>query len=197
MTRKSRFGWQVDAFEPRVLLSAVPTLVQPRMVLPTTPGGASLTPVLATGEVSATTGDPTAPVDNTVSGGYVHAGRSLAVNAAGHVAALGPVSVSGTLTVTGPRSSQDVSGTLTLTGSAGSVTLQLAASHARNVVGDYGPVDVTETAIGATGNGTSLQGESGSGPLTLGRSVVPRPRHRGEAAHGSFWLFVGLKPTAG
>jgi hypothetical protein len=198
MTRKSRVRWQVEAFEPRVLLTVGTTLIQPLQVSSTTPGGVPPAPLPSTGQATSTTGDPTAPQGNALAGTYGHAGRSLAVNAKGNVSALGAVSVSGSITVSGPRPSQNVSGVLTLTGSEGSITIQLEASKARNVIGDYGPVDVTETVIGATGSGTAVQGESGSGPLTLGRWVGTRHRSRGETvpAHGSFWLYVGLKSTA-
>ena len=89
---------------------------------------------------------------------------------------------------------------LTLTGSEGSVTIQLEASNARRVIGNKsGPVAVTETVIGTTGNGISVQDESGRGFLALGRSVGTKHRNMGATAvpHGSFWLFVGLNPPTG
>ena len=67
----------------------------------------------------ATTGNPTAPVVNALDGSYVHAGRSLSVNAEGSVTSLGQVNVSGSITVSGPKSAQNVTGMLTLTGSEG------------------------------------------------------------------------------
>jgi hypothetical protein len=133
-------------------------------------------------------------------GSYVHAGRSLSVKAEGNVTSLGQVNVSGPITVSGPKSAQNVTGMLTLTGSEGSVTIQLEANKARRVVGnEKGPVTVTETVIGATGNGISVQGESGSGFLALGRWVATKHGKMGETAapHGSFWLFVRLNPPTG
>jgi hypothetical protein len=200
MTRKSSVCWQVEALEPKVLLTARPTLIQPLQVSSTTPGLVPPAPLPSTGEAPATVGNPTAPQENALVGSYGHAGRSLAVNAEGNVPALGPVSVSGSIRVSGPRSNQNVSGMVTLTGAEGSVTIQLQASKLRTVVGNrYGPAPVTVTAIGATGNGTAVQGESGSGFLGLGHSVRTKHGKMGDnvVAHGSFWLFVGLNSQGG
>ena len=208
MTRKSRVFCQVEALEPKVLLSAVraatplPKGLAPVAVKPFIAPGATVptTTVPSATGIPATTGDPTAPVENALDGSYVHAGRSLSVKAEGSVTSLGQVNVSGSITVSGPKSAQNVTGMLTLTGSEGSVTIQLEASKARRVIGnENGPVTVTETVIGATGNGISVQGESGSGFLALGRWVGTKHGKMGETAapHGSFWLFVGLNPPTG
>jgi hypothetical protein len=208
MTRKSRVFFQVEALEPKALLSAA----LPATMTPGGPATVAVQPLITLGATATTAtppsaggtpttvGNPMAPVENALDGTYVHAGRSLSVEAEGIVASLGQVDVSGSITVSGPKSSQDVTGMLTLTGSEGSVTLQLGASKARSVVGnESGPVAVTETVIGATGNGISLQGESERGFLGLGRSVGTRHGKGGGTAapHGSFWLFVGLNPPAG
>lgn len=208
MTRKSRVFCQVEPLEPKVLLSAVRAttalakglvpvavkpLISPGATVPTT------TVPSATG-IPATTGNPTAALENALDGSYVHAGRSLSVKAEGDVTSLGQVNVSGSITVSGPKSAQNVTGMLTLTGSEGSVTIQLEANKARRVVGnEIGPVPVTEAVIGATGNGISVLGESGSGPLALGRWVGTKHGKMGEtsAPHGSFWLFVPLNPPTG
>jgi hypothetical protein len=136
-------------------------------------------------------------VVNALNGRYERAGRSMPVTAEGDVSSLGQVSVNGSVTVSGPRPSQTVSGVLTLTGPDGSIALQLSATKVRSVVGNHdGPVGVTETVIGATGNGTALQGESASGFLGLGPWVRSAHGTKGApaAGHGSFWLFVGLTP---
>jgi hypothetical protein len=206
MTRKSRVSCRVEALEPKVLLSAVkaaglaPVLVRPLTVTPPGSTVPTTTTVPSAVGIPATTGDPTAPVENALDGSYVHAGQSLSVKATGSVTSMGQVNVNGLLTVSGPMSAQNVTGVLTLTGSEGSVTIQLGASKARRVIGNKnGPVAVTETVIGATGDGISVQGESGRGFLGLGNLVVTKHRKTGETAapHGSFWLFVGLNPRTG
>jgi hypothetical protein len=208
MTRKSRVFCQVEVLEPKVLLSAARSATP----LPKGPGPVAVEPLISLGAatptttqpsataIPATTGNPTAPVENALDGSFVHAGRSLSVKAEGSVTSLGQVNVSGSITVSGPKSAQNVTGMLTLTGSEGSVTLQLEANKARRVIGnEQGPVTVTETVIGATGNGMSVQGQSGSGFLGLGRWVGTKHGRMREAAapHGSFWLFVRLNPPTG
>jgi len=208
MTRKSRVFYQVEALEPKVLLSAARAATP----LPIGPATVAVEPLISPGAstptttqpsataIPATTGNPTAALENALDGSYVHAGRSLSVKAEGSVTSLGQVNVNGSITVSGPRSAQNVTGMLTLTGSEGSVTIQLEASKARRVIGnEKGPVTVTETVIGATGNGSSVQGESGSGFLALGRWVGTKHGKMGETAapHGSFWLFVRLNPPTG
>src|SRR4051812_8481962 len=212
MTRKSHVLCQVEPLEPRVLLSAVraatalpkglaPVAVKPLMVAvnPLISPGATVptTTVRSATGIPATTGNPTAALENALDGSYVHAGRSLSVKAEGNVTSLGQVNVSGSITVSGPKSAQNITGMLTLTGSEGSVTIQLEASKARRVIGNKnGPVTVTETVIGATGSGISVQEESGSGFLALGRWVGTKYGKMREtsAPHGSFWLFVRLNP---
>jgi hypothetical protein len=200
MTRKSRVLCQVEALEPKALLSsarAVPTLpagiatvaVEPLIAL-----GTNATPPPAPAN---TVPSPTAPVENALDGGYVQTGRSLSVNGEGIVAALGQANVSGSITVSGPRSAQNVAGTLTLAGSQGSVTMQLAASNARNVIGNKnGPVAVTETVTGATGNGVLVQGETGHGFLRLG-PAKHRKIGKINVSQGSFWLFADLTMPTG
>jgi hypothetical protein len=208
MTRKSRVFCQVEPLEPKVLLSAVraattlPKGLAPVAVKPLISHGATVptTTVPSATGIPATTGNPTAALENALDGSYVHAGRSLSVKAEGNVTSLGQVNVSGSITVSGPKSAQNVTGMLTLTGSEGSVTIQLEANKARRVVGnEKGPVTVTETVIGATGNGISVQGESGSGFLALGRWVGTKHGKMGETSgpHGSFWLFVRLNLPTG
>src|SRR4051794_6538360 len=208
MTRKSRVFCQVEPLEPKVLLSAVraatalPKGLAPVAVEPLISPGATVptTTVPSATGIPATTGNPTAPLENALDGSYVHAGRSLSVKAEGNVTSLGQVNVSGSITVSGPKSAQNVTGMLTLTGSEGSVTLQLEASKARRVIGNKnGPVTVTETVIGATESDISVQEESGSGFLALGRRVGTKHGKMREtsAPHGSFWLFVRLNPPTG
>jgi hypothetical protein len=93
------------------------------------------------------------------------------------------VSVKGSITLSGRKTAEQINGVLTLTGRQGSVTIQVEASNARNVFG-RGPVTLTETVIGATGNGTSVQGESGSGVMEL-------------AHHDAFMLVVNVSPPTG
>jgi hypothetical protein len=208
MTRKSRIFCQVEALEPKVLLSAARAATQ----LPKGPATVAVEPLISPGAstptttqssataVPATTVDPTAALENALDGSYVHVRRSLSVMAEGSVTSLGQVNVNGSITVSGPKSAQNVTGMLLLIGSEGSVTIQLQANKARRVIGnENGPVTVTETVIGATGNGISVQGESGSGFLALGRWVGTKHGKMGETAapHGSFWLVVRLNPPTG
>jgi hypothetical protein len=206
MTRKSRVSYRVEALEPKILLSAVraaglaPVLAHPLTVSPPDATVPTTTTLASATGISATTGDPTAPVVNALDGSYVRVGRSLSVSAVGSVASLGHVDVNGLVTVSGPMSAQNVTGMVTLTGSEGSVTIQLQASRARRVIGNKnGPVAVTETVIGATGDGISVQGESARGFLGLGSLVVTKHGKRGvtSAPRGSFWLVVGLNRPAG
>ncbi len=208
MTRKSRVFCQLEALEPKVLLSAarpatpLPKGLAPVAVEPLSIAGASVpttTTPSATG-VPATTGNPTAPVENALNGSYVHAGRSLTVKAEGSVTSLGQGNLSGSITVSGPKSAQNVNGMLTFTGSEGTVHIQLQANNVRRVIGnEQGPVTVTDSVIGATGNGISVQGESGSGFLTLGRWVGAKHGKMGQttAPQGSFWLDLHLNPPTG
>jgi hypothetical protein len=197
----------VEALEPKALLSAIratttlpkgpaPVAVEPLIA----PGATTPTTTVVSATATATTGNPTVPLENALDGSYVHVGRSLSVKAEGSVTSLGQVNVSGSITVSGPKLAQNVTGMLTLTGSEGSATIQLDANKARNVIGNKnGPVAVTETVSGTTGNGISVQGESGSTFLGLGRWVGAKHGTMGETAapHGSFWLFVRLSPPTG
>src|ERR1700720_3733227 len=91
MTRKSRVFCQVEALEPKVLLSAARAATP----LPKGPATAAVEPLITLGAstpptpqppataIPATTGNPTAALENALDGSYVHAGRSLSVKAEG------------------------------------------------------------------------------------------------------------------
>jgi hypothetical protein len=201
MTRKSRVFCPVEALEPKVLLSAVRTVPTVTVEPYIAPGATVPTTTVSSSTVStSTTGNPRAPsraITYVFTGSYGHAGRSLTVNATGDFGPLGQVSVNGSITLSGPKSAQNLNGLLTLTGSQGSETIRVQDSDAWRLIG-HGPVIVTETVVGATGNGAPVQGEFPVGSLELGRWVGTTHALKGKTvpAHGSFNLDVEVIPPA-
>ena len=144
--------------------------------------------------VPSTTGGPS----GTLVGTYQSKGRSLPVNATGNMAPLGPANVTGSITISGPKSSESVYGVLNVIGKRGSIKLQVEANDARTP----GKLDVGLTVIVAKGTGLGELGATGAGVLTLGHwigstIVVSQglyPQASEQAAHGHFGLRVELNP---